>query len=111
MISDDPLKGLSVVDLYEEIKKNCKVDNLNNKLKKIFFKTVGKTPFEELNEYKYDFDYAKKNLLYFRVRGLSKLENKDEFISNISYTIDLAQKNNVESLSKEKFTSNLFFPG
>ena len=111
MISDDPTKGLSVVDLYEEIKKHCKVDNLSNKLKKIFFKIVGKTPFEELNEYKYDFDYAKKNLLYFRVRGLSKLENKDEFISNISYTIDLAQKNSVESLSKEKFTSNLFFPG
>ena len=34
MLSEDPV--LSVVDLYEDIKKECKLDNLNNKLKKIF---------------------------------------------------------------------------
>ena len=110
MISEDPVKGLSVVDLYEDIKKKCKLDNLNNKLKKIFFKIVGKTPFEELNDYKYDFNFSKKNLLYFKVKGLSKLENRDESISNIYYTIDLSQKNSVENLSKDKFTSYLYFP-
>ncbi len=110
MITEDPLKGLSVVDLYEDIKKGCKLDNLNNKLKKIFFKIVGKTPFEELNEYKYDFNYSKKNILYFKVKGLSKLENNDEFITNINYTIDLSQKKSVDSLSKDKFTSYLHFP-
>ncbi len=110
MISEDPAKGLSVVDLYEDIKKNCSSDNLNNKLKKIFFKIVGKTPFEELNEYKYDLNFSKKNLLYFKVKGLSKLENKDESISNIYYTIDLAQKKSVDNLSNDKFTSYLYFP-
>lgn len=110
MLSEDPVKGLSVVDLYEDIKKKCKLDNLNNKLKKIFFKIVGKTPFEELNEYKYNLNFSKKNLLYFKVKGLSKLENKDESISNINYTIDLAQKKSVDNLSKDKFTSYLYFP-
>ena len=110
MVSEDPVKGLSVVNLYEDIKKKCKLDNLNNKLKKIFFKIVGKTPFEELNDYKYDFNFSKKNLLYFKVKGLSKLENRDESISNIYYTIDLSQKNSVENLSKDKFTSYLYFP-
>ncbi len=79
-------------------------------MKKIFFKIVGKTPFEELNDYKYDFNFSKKNLLYFKVKGLSKLENRDESISNIYYTIDLSQKNRVENLSKDKFTSYLYFP-
>ena len=51
-----------------------------------------------------------KNLLYFKVKGLSKLENRDESISNIYYTIDLSQKNSVENLSKDKFTSYLYFP-
>ena len=110
MISDDPIKGLSVVDLYNDIKKNCKLDNLNNKLKKIFFKIVGKTPNEELNEYRYNFDYSKKKVMYFKVQGLSELENKDKSITDISYTIDLSQKKNLESLSKDKFTSYLHFP-
>ena len=110
MVSEDPVKGLSVVNLYEDIKKKCKLDNLNNKLKKIFFKIVGKTPFEELNDYKYDFNFSKKNFLFFKVKGLSKLENRDESISNIYYTIDLSQKNSVENLSKDKFTSYLYFP-
>ena len=39
-----------------------------------------------------------------------KLENKDEFITNINYTIDLSQKPSVDSLSKNKFTSYLHFP-
>ena len=51
-----------------------------------------------------------KNLLYFKVKGLSKLENSDDSISNISYTIDLSKKNSVENLSKDKFTSYLHFP-
>jgi len=110
MISDDPNKGLSVVDLYEDIKKRCKLDNLNNKLKKIFFKIVGKTPYEELNEYKYSFDYSKKNLMYYKLKDISTLVNKDDSVTDISYKVDLSRKKNVDELSKDKFTSYLHFP-
>ena len=110
MISDDPNKGLSVVDLYEDIKKRCKLDNLNNKLKKIFFKIVGKTPYEELNEYRYSFDYSKKNLMYYKLKDISTLVNKDDSITDISYKVDLSRKKNVDELSKDKFTSYLHFP-
>ena len=48
--------------------------------------------------------------MYFKVQGLSELENKDKSITDISYTIDLSQKKNLESLSKDKFTSYLHFP-
>ena len=37
MLSKIQVKGFSVVDLYEDIKKECKLDNLNNKLKRKFF--------------------------------------------------------------------------
>jgi len=110
MISDDPNKGLSVVDLYEDIKKRCKLDNLNNKLKKIFFKIVGKTPYEELNEYRYSFDYSKKNLMYYKLKDISTLVNKDDSVTDISYKVDLSRKKNVDELSKDKFTSYLHFP-
>jgi hypothetical protein len=109
MISDDPIKGLSVVDLYELIKKNCKLDNLNNKLKKIFFKIVGKTPYEELNEYRYNFDYSKKNLMYYKLKDISTLVNEDDSITEISYKVDLSRKKNLEKLSDNKFTSYLHF--
>ena len=110
MISDDPNKGLSVVDLYEDIKKRCKLDNLNNKLKKIFFKIVGKTPYEELNEYRYSFDYSKKNLMYYKLKDISTLINEDDSVTDISYKVDLSRKKNVNELSKDKFTSYLHFP-
>ena len=110
MISDDPTKGLSVVDLYEDIKKRCKLDNLNNKLKKIFFKIVGKTPFEELNEYRYNFDYSKKNVMYYKLKDISTLVNEDDSVTDISYKVDLSRKKNVDELSKDKFTSYLHFP-
>ena len=110
MISDDPVKGLSVVDLYEDIKKRCKLDNLNNKLKKIFFKIVGKTPYEELNEYRYNFDYSKKNVMYYKLKDISTLVNEDDSVTDISYKIDLSRKKNVDELGKDKFTSYLHFP-
>ena len=110
MISDDPIKGLSVVDLYEDIKKRCKLDNLNNKLKKIFFKIVGKTPYEELNEYRYNFDYSKKNVMYYKLKDISTLVNEDDSVTDISYKVDLSRKKNVDELSKDKFTSYLYFP-
>jgi len=110
MISDDPTKGLSVVDLYEDIKKRCKLDNLNNKLKKIFFKIVGKTPYEELNEYRYNFDYSKKNVMYYKLKDISTLVNEDDSVTDISYKVDLSRKKNVDELSKDKFTSYLHFP-
>jgi|TARA_Y100000389_G_scaffold165556_1_gene169793 hypothetical protein len=110
MISDDPIKGLSVVDLYEDIKKRCKLDNLNNKLKKIFFKIVGKTPYEELNEYRYNFDYSKKNVMYYKLKDISTLVNEDDSVTDISYKVDLSRKKNVDELSKDKFTSYLHFP-
>ena len=110
MISDDPIKGLSVVDLYEDIKKRCKLDNLNNKLKKIFFKIVGKTPYEELNEYRYNFDYSKKNVMYYKLKDISTLVNEDDSVTDISYKVDLSRKRNVDELSKDKFTSYLHFP-
>ena len=110
MISDDPVKGLSVVDLYEDIKKRCKLDNLNNKLKKIFFKIVGKTPYEELNEYRYNFDYSKKNVMYYKLKDISTLVNEDDSVTDISYKVDLSRKKNVDELSKDKFTSYLHFP-
>ena len=110
MARENSTKGISVVDLYNKIKKQNLSDNLVNKLKSIYYKIIGKTPEEELIEYKYDFDFAKKNLLYFKVAGLSNLVNNDPSISDIKYTIDLSQKQKVNSLSKDKFTSYLYFP-
>jgi len=103
-------KGLSVVDLYKKILKNKLNLNLKDKLNKIYYKIVGKTPEEKLNEYKYDYDFAKRNILYFKVQKISTLINKDQSISDIKYTMDLSQKQSVDSLSKDKFTSNLYFP-
>ena len=102
--------GLSVVDLYNKILKEKLDDGLKDKLKKIYYKIVGVTPEEKLEEFKYDYNFAKRNLLYFKVSELSKIENTNPAISNISYTVDLSQNQNVDYLSKDKFTSYLYFP-
>ena len=100
-------KGLSVVDLYKKILKN-KIDvDLKDKVNKIYYKIVGNTPEEKLNEYKYDFEFAKKNLLYFKVSEISTLINQDSSITDIEYKMDLSQKQSVDKLSDDKFTSFL----
>jgi hypothetical protein len=103
-------KGLSVVDLYKKILKNKLDISLKDKLNKIYYKIVGKTPEEKLNEYKYDYDFAKRNVLYFKIQKITTLVNKDKSISDIKYTMDLSQKQSVDHLSKDKFTSYLYFP-
>ena len=84
--------------------------NLKDKVNKIYYKIVGNTPEEKLNEFKYDFEFAKKNLLYFKVSEISTLKNKDQSITDIEYKMDLSQKQSVDILSKDKFTSYLHFP-
>lgn len=110
LTKENSVRGLSVVDLYKQILK-CKLDlSLKDKLNKIYYKIVGKTPEEKLNEFKYDYDFAKRNILYFKVSEISTLKNNDESITDIKYTMDLSQKNSLESLSNNKFTSCLHFP-
>ena len=103
-------KGLSVLDLYKKIINN-KIDiNLKDKVNKIYYKIVGNTPEEKLNEFKYDFDFAKKNLSYFKVSEISTLKNEDTSITDIEYKMDLNQKKSLNNLSSDKFTSYLYFP-
>ena len=104
------IKGMSIVDLYNKIlNKNIEV-SLKDKLNNIYYKIVGNTPEEKLNEFKYDFDYAKKNILYYKVSEISTLKNNDESITDIKYTMDLSLKNSLESFDNNKFTSYLYFP-
>jgi len=110
MTKMDNTNGYSVIDLYNAILKNKLNIELKNKLSSIYYKIIGSTPDETLNDYKYDYDFAKRNLLYFNVSDISTLSNLDQSITNIEYTMDLSQKQNVESLSKDKFTSYLHFP-
>lgn len=103
-------KGLSVNDLFQKIMEN-KLDNLLiDKLKKVFFSIVQNIPESIINNYRYDYDFAKRNLMYFSVPEINTLENHDQSISNIKYTMDLSQKQNVDELGKDKFTSYLHFP-
>jgi len=81
-----------------------------NKLKKVFFSIVQNIPESIINNYRYDYDFAKRNLMYFSVPEINTLENHDQSISNIKYTMDLSQKQNVDELGKDKFTSYLHFP-
>jgi hypothetical protein len=110
MVSENPYDGLSVLDLYEDIKKNKLPINLINKLKKNFYRVVGSNPKEDLNEFKFDINYSKKNLMYYKLKDISTLVNDDDSVTDISYKVDLSRKKNVDELSKDKFTSYLHFP-
>jgi len=110
MVSENSNNGLSVIDLYEDIKKNKLPVNLINKLKKNFYRVVGSNPKEDLNEFKFDIDYSKKNLMYYKLKDISTLVNEDDSVTDISYKVDLSRKKNVDELSKDKFTSYLHFP-
>ena len=67
-------------------------------------------PEDKLDEFKYDFEFAKKNTLYYKVSEISTLVNNDQSITDIEYLMDLSQKNNVENFSEDKFISYLYFP-
>jgi hypothetical protein len=110
MVSENPYDGLSVLDLYEDIKKNKLPINLINKLKKNFYRVLGSNPKEDLNEFKFDINYSKKNLMYYKLKDISTLVNDDDSVTDISYKVDLSKKKNVDELSKDKFTSYLHFP-
>ena len=110
MTTENINDGSSVLELYHNILKKKLPDHLITKLKKTYYENVGKISEEELNDYKYDYDFAKRNLLYFNVSDISTLSNLDQSITNIEYTMDLSQKQNLENLSKDKFTSYLHFP-
>ena len=110
MVSENPNDGLSVLDLYEDIKKNKLPINLINKLKKNFYRVIGSNPKEDLNELKFDLDYSKKNVMYYKLKDISTLVNEDDSVTDISYKVDLSRKKNVDELSKDKFTSYLHFP-
>ena len=110
MVSENSNDGLSVLDLYEDIKKNKLPVNLINKLKKNFYRVVGSNPKEDLNELKFDLDYSKKNLMYYKLKDINTLVNNDDSVTDISYNVDLSRKKNVDELSEDKFTSYLYFP-
>ncbi len=103
-------KGLSVNDLFSKIMKNKLNIPLKDKLNKIYYKIIGKTPEYELNKYKYDYEFAKKNLLYFKVSEINTLINNDQSITEIEFLMDLSQKKSLEKLNENKFTSYLHFP-
>ena len=111
MIQEDFSSGKSIVDLFENILKTVSDDSLKRKLKENYYSIVGKTNKEYLDDFKYDYNYAKKNLLYYKVSELSKIENNDPAaITDISFTLDLSKNKNVDQLSENKFTSCLHFP-
>ena len=57
MVSENFNDGLSVLDLYEDIKNNELPINLINKLKKNFYRVLGSNQKEDLNELRFDLDY------------------------------------------------------
>ena len=67
------------------------------------------TPENLVNTQKYDYDFAKKNLMYFKVSDISTLKNNDQSITNIKYTMDLSQKQNLSELPQNEFISCLYF--
>ncbi len=105
----DQSKGLSVFDLYKKIL-NKKINSTQkNKLNKIYYSIVKGTPENLVNTQKYDYDFAKKNLMYFKVSDISTLKNNDQSITNIKYTMDLSQKQNLSELPQNEFISCLYF--
>ena len=109
MTQYDNSKGLSVTDLYNEILKIEISDELRGKLKRIYFKIIGSTPSEIIDEYKFDYNLAKRNISYYKVSELTKIINKSPAISKITYTLDLSQNNSVEIFNDKGFLSNLCF--
>ena len=110
MVSQNNDTGMSVIDLFENIKKNKLPNKLIKKLKKNFYLVVGSNPKEDLDDLRFDLDYSKKNLLYYNLKNVTTLINNDPAISDISYKVDLSKKKSVDSLSKDKFSSYLYFP-
>ena len=43
-------------------------------------------------EIKFDINYSKKNLMYYKLKDVSSLINKDDAITEISYKVDLSKK-------------------
>tara|TARA_Y100000816_G_C26053976_1_gene552917 strand:- start:95 stop:1054 length:960 start_codon:yes stop_codon:yes gene_type:complete len=111
MVSENLTKGLSVLDLFENIKKSNLPVNLLNKLQKNFYRVIGSNPKEDVNEIKFDLDYSKKNIMYYKLKNVTSLNNKDDAITEINYKVDLSRKKNEDNLSKEGFTSFLHING
>jgi hypothetical protein len=110
MVSENSNNGLSVLDLYENLKKNKLSINLIDKLNKNFYRVIGSHPQEDLNVIKFDIDYSKNNLMYYKLKDISTLVNEDDAITDISYNLDLSRKKNLDKFIDKNFISYLHFP-
>ena len=98
--------GKSVSDICNGLISLKLTNEQERKLKYNLYSTAGIDTDVEMAEIKFDYEFALKNILYFKVKDIDKITSVPESISDVSYKIDLAKNKSTSSFSKSDLVSN-----
>jgi hypothetical protein len=98
--------GKSVIDMLNELIALKLSNELEQKLKSNLYLTAGIEADVGISEIKFDYEFALKNILYFKVSDIDKIKSVPNSISDIRYKIDLAKNINTTNFSNLLLISN-----
>lgn len=98
--------GKSVIDMLNELISLKLSNDLEQKLKSNLYLIAGIENDIGISETKFDYEYALKNILYFKVSDIQKINNVPSSISDVRYKVDLAKNISSTNFSNLKLLNN-----
>ena len=101
--------GKSLEDLKNEILSQLKSKDLKEQFELIYYKTLGETTDEDIEEYKFDYSYAEENIRYFDLTNVPRLKEKPmNGVKKIKFQSDLTGIKFLSQFDENSFYSNLY---
>lgn len=98
--------GKSILDMYNELNNLNLSNDHKERLKYNLYSTAGIENDLSALEYKFDYEYALQNIMYFKVSEVEKITNIPNSISDLRFKIDLAKNINTSNFVNLKLMSN-----
>lgn len=98
--------GKSIIDMFNELMAMKLPNDLEQKLKSNLYLTQGVDSDLGILDTKFDYEFALKNILYFKVKELEKIQSVPSSISNVHFKMDLAKNKNTTSFEHLNLISN-----
>lgn len=99
--------GLSLEDLMQKILAKVSDLDLKKKLEINYYSIIGNFTKEILDNYKFDYLFAKENIKFFDLDSIPRLkENPMNGVENIKFTSDLNGVKNLEDFKKTEILKN-----
>ncbi len=98
----ETIEGISILDLRKKIEQNINDASFIFKLRKKFYKTLGLIEEEKLSEYKFNYEFAERNINFYEAINVPKVSEIPNYVSNIKFNSNLDQANKIEQINNNQ---------